>query len=109
MLEQLVDKKVEVADDQKDSSTSEDEKPFKTLYSLLKLVKIRLQHVLKSLLKICVSKPSPNKECPKLAERYKACYKATFGLSEELPCDSLLKSLHKALVEIRHIKNGMQA
>lgn len=103
MLQLILDKKVEVTEENQEPVPSEDGKSFKTLYSLLKLVKTRLQHVLKNLVKICLSKPSPNKECPKLAENYKACYKATFDLTDELDRDSLLQSLHKSLVDIKNI------
>ncbi|XP_030767358.1 erythroid differentiation-related factor 1 [Sitophilus oryzae] len=103
ILELLLDKKIEVSDENKESITAEKGKSFKSLHSLLKLVKTRLQHVLKSLVKLCLSKPSPNKESPVLAELYKASYKATFELSDELDCDALLKRLHKALREVKNI------
>lgn len=78
------------------------------MYSLLKLVKSRLQHVLKTLVKVCVSKPSPGKDAAKLAEQYKASYKATFELSDDLDCDNLIRKLHKALSEITTLKNKFE-
>lgn len=105
MLHLLLDKKVEVNEENKYCDSNEEDKSFKSLHSLLKLVKSRLQHVLKNLVKICLSKPSPNKECPKLVECYKTCYKATFNLTDDLDCEGLLECLHKALADIKNILN----
>ncbi|XP_076260625.1 erythroid differentiation-related factor 1 isoform X2 [Rhynchophorus ferrugineus] len=102
MLNLLVEKKVEIPEET-DILVADVGKSFKSLYSLLKLIKTRLQYVLKLLVKVCMSKPSPNKESPKLADIYKNCYKATFELSDELECDDLLKKLHKTLFTIKRI------
>ncbi|KAH1012911.1 erythroid differentiation-related factor 1 [Dendroctonus ponderosae] len=103
MLEMLVNKKVQVPVEQKTSTS--DDTCFESLQSLLILIKKRLQHTLKMLIKICLSKPSPTKDSPKLAEMYKACYKVTFSLSDEADCDDLLQSLYDALVKISEIQS----
>ena len=104
MLQLLLDKKVEITDETKDTQlNTEDAKSFKTLFSLLKLVKSRLQYVLKTLVKTCMTKAMPGKESSKLADKFKACYKVSFCLTDELDCDSLLKALHNSLLEIRNI------
>ncbi|XP_066141863.1 erythroid differentiation-related factor 1 [Euwallacea fornicatus] len=101
LLESLINKKLELSEDQKEG---ENEKPFQTGHSLLKLVKNRLQHCLKSLVKVCVSKCNTRKD---LAEKYKACYKATFGLSDDLDYDRMLNGLHKALGEIADLNSNV--
>ncbi|KAL1490907.1 hypothetical protein ABEB36_011582 [Hypothenemus hampei] len=101
MLELLVDKKMDVADEQKHN---EEEGSFKSLSSLLILIKTRLQHVLKTLIKLCLSKPSPCKESGKLSEEFKVCYKATFALRDELSYDEMLVALHKALQDMKQVR-----
>ncbi|XP_060526608.1 erythroid differentiation-related factor 1 [Cylas formicarius] len=97
MLQLVIEGKVEVPEANGEVPSGAE---FKTLFSVLKLVKDRLQEDLKGLVKLCVTKPTKNGAG--LTETYKACYKATFGIVTT-DRDALLRSLHRALVEIGRI------
>lgn len=102
MINLLIEKKVEALDDNETAEEeNENKKTYKTCFSLLKLVKRRLQHILKTLIKICLTKPPPNKDCGKLAKLYKACYMKSFELKEDLDYNGLLEKLGTVLKEIR--------
>lgn len=102
MINLLIEKKVEVVDDNESKEEeSENKKTYKTCFSLLKLVKHRLQHILKTLIKICLTKPAPNKDCGKLTKLYKTCYVKSFELKDDLDYNSLLEQLGKVLKAIR--------
>lgn len=61
----------------------------------------RLQYVLRILTKLCLTKPPPNKDCPKLAEVYKACYVLTFELTDGLEFYTLAEKLKTILGDIQ--------
>lgn len=100
MIKLIVEKKIDISEDET-KKENEDTKTFKTCYSLLKLVKLRLQHILKQLIKICSIKPPPNKDCPKLLELYKNCFKISFVLKDDLSYNELSESLYKVLKDIK--------
>ncbi|KAJ8920435.1 hypothetical protein NQ315_005303 [Exocentrus adspersus] len=100
MINLLIEKKVEVAEDVAEEE-SDGNKTYKTCFSLLKLVKLRLQHILKMLIKTCLTKPPPNKDCGKLADLYKGCYTKSFELKDDLDYNTLLGKLGKVLKGIR--------
>ncbi|KAJ8959532.1 hypothetical protein NQ314_006269 [Rhamnusium bicolor] len=58
------------------------------------------------LIKICLTKPPPNKDCGNLAELYKICYKKSFELKDDLDFNSLLEKLAKVLKDIRNHVNS---
>lgn len=104
-LKEVVDlvarKKIEIPEtDTIPSTTNSDQISFKSLYALLNLVRQRLQYVLRVLTKLCLTKPPPNKDCPKLAEIYKACYVLTFELVDGLEFYVLAEKLRTILNEI---------
>lgn len=102
MIQLLVDKKIDIEEKSEEDEEKTDSKTkFKTCFSLLKLVSTRLQQVLKLLVKCCLTKPPPNKDCEKLAELYKKCYKRSFDLKEGLNCEELLIKLRTVLAAIR--------
>lgn len=94
MLKMLEDKKVDIPEDK------EGDNGLKTCVGLLNLIKERLQHVLKIIIKVCLIKPPANKDCPKLAEIYKSCYKLTFSLKDVVKRDQLIAKLHDILSQI---------
>lgn len=96
MIQLMVDKKVDVGDEQTPSSSS-DGGEYKDCTSLLNLVRQRLQHILKSLIKLCLIKPPINKQCPKLTDMYKSCYQLSFELRDGIQYDELIKKLHNVL------------
>ncbi|CAG9857634.1 unnamed protein product [Phyllotreta striolata] len=92
----MIDKKIDVDDGEESDGDS-----YGTCLSLLKLIGTRLQHVLKLLVKYCMSKPRPNKDCDRLAETYKACYKLSLGLKDDSNYAALLNQLGDVLGSIR--------
>lgn len=100
MVYLIVEKKIDISEDET-KKDSEDTKTFKTCLSLLKLVKIRLQHILKQLIKLCSIKPPPNKDCPKMLELYKNCFKISFDLRDDMDFSALSKTLDKVLKDIK--------
>nr|CAH7736010.1 unnamed protein product [Callosobruchus chinensis] len=101
MIQLLVEKKIDIQDEKEHEAEQDDGKIYKTCFSLLQLIKLRLQHILKLLVKICMTKPPANKDCGKLAELYKKCYKTSFELKDDMPYTELLQKLHKVLQEIK--------
>ncbi|XP_023016253.2 erythroid differentiation-related factor 1 [Leptinotarsa decemlineata] len=102
MINLLLEKKVEFQEEiEQTEDNGEDNNTFKTCFSLLKLVKVRLQHILKLLVKICLSKPPPNKDCEKLSELYKSCYKLSFELKDSMKYSELLERLQSVLKNIK--------
>lgn len=101
MIKLLVDKKIDISEDDTTKDDGGESKTFKTCFSLLKLIKLRLQHILKQLIKICSSKPPPNKDCSKLLELYKNCFKISFQLRDDLGYNELSKILNKVLNDIK--------
>lgn len=100
MIKLIVEKKIDISEEESQKE-NEDTKTFKTCFSLLKLVKLRLQHILKQLIKISSIKPPPNKDCPKLLELYKNCYKISFVLKDDLSYNELSEILYKVLKDIK--------
>ncbi|KAL3280357.1 hypothetical protein HHI36_017846 [Cryptolaemus montrouzieri] len=107
MVDMLVLKKVDMPEEGKMNCECEKDiseiRTYNTIFSLLKLVKQRLQHILKNLLKLCSAKNPPNKDCPKLAENYRECYKCTFVLKDDLTQHELLLMLNDVLKKIKQI------
>lgn len=104
MIELLVEKKVETSED--DATKEEEDKTFKTCLSLLKLIKLRLQHILKQLIKMCSTKPPPNKDAHKYLELYKNCFKISFELRDDSDYKELSRALCKVLKDIeKEVKN----
>ncbi|XP_072386281.1 erythroid differentiation-related factor 1 [Diabrotica undecimpunctata] len=101
MIDLIMNKKVEIQEVKEEEKTDTRENNFKSCYSLLKLVATRLQHVLKLLVKYCLTKPPPNKDCEKMSELYKKCYKLTFDLKDNLSYSDLLRELAKVLLSIK--------
>lgn len=99
MITLIVEKKIDISEEE--TKTDEDSKTFKTCFSLLKLVRLRLQHILKQLIKICSHKPPPNKDCPKLLELYKNCFKLSFDLKDDLNYNELSETLYKVLKNVK--------
>ncbi|EEZ97828.2 Erythroid differentiation-related factor 1-like Protein [Tribolium castaneum] len=95
MVKLVVEKKVEVPED-----ADGEKEGFKSCYALLNLIKQRLQHVLKMLVKLCLTKPPVNKDCPKLGEVYKSCYMVTFDLKDGVTRDEFVEKLHIVLTQI---------
>ncbi|CAG9818393.1 unnamed protein product [Phaedon cochleariae] len=104
MINLLQEKKVDIQEEKEETELKGDEKTYKTCHSLLKLVAHRLQNTLKLLVKICITKPAPNKDCEKLGELYKKCYKITFELKDGLKYWDLLEKLGRVL---RNLKNDV--
>lgn len=102
MFKLLVEKKIDIVEDHTTNEENEDTKTFKTCFSLLKLVKLRLQHVLKQLIKICSTKPPPSKDCSKFLELYKNCFKISFDLKDDFSYNELSETLYKVLQDIRN-------
>lgn len=100
MIKLIVEKNIDISEDDT-KKESEDAKTFNTCFSLLKLVKLRLQHVLKQLIKLCSIKPPPNKDCSKLLELYKNCYKISFDLRDDFDFSKLSETLYKVLNYIK--------
>ncbi|XP_057661417.1 erythroid differentiation-related factor 1 [Diorhabda carinulata] len=100
IIDLLINNKLEVNDPSIEEGETEEDN-FKTCFSLLKLVVTRLQYILKLLVKCCVTKPPPNKDCERLSELYKKCYKISFELKENLNYPDLLKKLQKVLLSIK--------
>lgn len=73
---------------------------YRTCGSLLMLVKQRLQLVLRTLVKLCTAKPPAMKECPTLAETYRACYVCSFRLKDGLGFYEVVEVLRGVLEEI---------
>lgn len=102
VIDLIADKKIEITEKEtKPPETTPDQTTFKSTYSLVNLVRQRLQYVLRILTKLCLTKPSPNKDCPKLAEIYKACYILTFELVDGLEFYVLIDKLKTVLSEIQ--------
>ncbi|KAG5878620.1 hypothetical protein JTB14_019523 [Gonioctena quinquepunctata] len=101
MVKLLIEKKVDAQDESEQTENSGEDNTFTTCFSLLKLVKVRLQHILKVLVKICLTKPPPNKDCEKLTELYKSCYKMSFQLKDGVKFSELLQSVGKVLGNIK--------
>lgn len=100
MIKLIVEKKIDISEDEA-KKENEDTKTFKNCFSLLKLVKLRLQHILKQLIKLCTIKPPPNKDCPKLLDLYKNCYKISFDLRDDFNYSKLSETLYKVLNDIK--------
>lgn len=107
MIQLLIEKKADIPENEIDEE-NETKEGFKTCLSLLNLIRQRLQHVLKILVKLCLTKPPPSKDCPKLAEIYKACYMKALSLIDGLTCEELVNKLHEVLIciadKIQHSK-----
>lgn len=102
MIKLLVEQKIDIQDEKETSvDETEETKTYSTCYSLLKLVKLRLQHILKLLIKTCSSKPPPNKDCGKYLELYKNCFKISFELTDNLDFNTLTEKLYKVLNQIK--------
>lgn len=99
----IADKKIEIPESEisPPETSSGESVSFKSCYSLLNLVRQRLQYVLRILTKLCLTKPPPNKDCPKLADIYKSCYVLTFELVEGLEFYALAEKLRGVLGEIQ--------
>ena len=97
MMRLIDEKKVDVPEGEDEENET---KGFKTCLSLLNLIKQRLQHVLKILVKLCLTKPSPSKDCPRLAEIYKYCYMLSLSLQDGVKCDELMNKLHLVITQI---------
>lgn len=100
IIDLIADRKIEIPETETTPTTSE-QISFKSSYALLNLVRQRLQYVLRILTKLCLTKPPPNKDCPKLAELYKACYVLTFELVDGLEFYQLAEKLKNVLGEIQ--------
>ncbi|RZB41599.1 erythroid differentiation-related factor 1 [Asbolus verrucosus] len=100
MITLLVEKKVDIPENETELDEGSELKGFRTCFSLLNLIRQRLQHVLKMLVKLCLTKPPLNKDCPKLAEVYKSCYMMSFDLKDGIVYDELLNKLHSVLKQI---------
>lgn len=111
MIDLIADKKIEILEIEltQPESNGVDEVSFKSTYALLNLVRQRLQYVLRILTKLCLTKPPPNKDCPKLAEMYKSCYVLTFGLVDGLDFYALAAKLKSVLGEIEVKVNEFQS
>ncbi|KAJ8952908.1 hypothetical protein NQ318_006525 [Aromia moschata] len=88
MILLLIEKKVDVSEENEKSEDESEE---------------RKNHILKTLVKICLTKPPPNKDCSKLAELYKNCYKRSFELKDDLDYKSLLRKLGSVLKDIEDL------
>lgn len=103
MLRMLAEKKIELSAEEMVALKQEQEAvSFKNCYSLLSLVKQRLQYILRTLVKLCMHKPPANKDCPRLAQLYKACYVTSFVLTDGLDFDILVSKLFDVLCDINH-------
>lgn len=103
LIDLIADKKIEIPENDvapPDTNGSE-QVSFKSCYALLNLVKQRLQYVLRILTKLCLTKPPPNKDCPKLVEIYKSCYVLTFELVDGLEFYTLAGKLKTVLGDIQ--------
>lgn len=109
MIKLLVEKKIDIPEEDTTKEENEDNKTFKTCYSLLKLIKLRLQHILKQLIKISSTKPPPNKDCPKFLELYKNCFKISFELRDDFSYNKLSETLCKVLNDIKKEVNKFTA
>lgn len=101
MIKLLMEKKIDITEDETSTDENEETKTYKTCFSLLKLVKTRLQHILKQLIKICSIKPPPNKDCPKVLELYKDCFKISFELRDDFTYNKLSEALCNVLSGIK--------
>lgn len=103
IVDLIADKKLEIPES--DISPPGPDAPgqgsFKSCYALLNLVRQRLQYVLRILTKLCLTKPPPNKDCPKLVEIYKSCYTLTFQLTNGLEFYALAEKLKGVLGDIQ--------
>lgn len=99
MITLIVEKKIDISEEE--TKSDDDSKTFKTCFSLLKLIRLRLQHILKQLIKFSSYKPPPNKDCPKLLELYKNCFKLSFDLKDDLVFSELSETLYKVLKNIK--------
>ncbi|CAH1374318.1 unnamed protein product [Tenebrio molitor] len=102
MVKLLAEKKVEVPEHEIGIDNDQAKEGYKTCFSLLNLIKQRLQHVLKILVKLCLTKPPLNKDCPRLAEIYKSCYMVSFELKDGVKYDQLVNKLHTVLRHVSH-------
>lgn len=111
MLHQLADKKVEISEEDTVSLNTKNPKQvsFKNCYSLLNLVRERLQYVLRTLIKLCLTKPPAVKDSPKYAEVYKACYVSTFELVDGLEFYNLVDKLRNILGKIELKLNELKS
>lgn len=109
IIDLLINNKLEVNDPPVEKGETEEENNFKTCFSLLKHVVTRLQYVLKLLVKCCLTKPPPNKDCERLSELYKKCYKISFDLKDNLCYPELLRKLQKVLLSIKNECEGNNA
>lgn len=98
MVDLLKEKKVEVGAEETEEGDGKN--GFKTCYSLLNLITNRLQHILKMLVKICLNKPPPNKDCPRLSVVYKACYMLSLKLQDGEKFNDILPKIADVLNEI---------
>lgn len=97
MLQLLVDNKIDVTKDEMQPEVDEEGDTFKSIYSLLSLIVLRLQSVLHLLIKLCLIKPPHNKDCPKYADLYKNCYKISLQIGKNVEYDQLVQKLNNAL------------
>ncbi|XP_017769509.1 PREDICTED: erythroid differentiation-related factor 1 [Nicrophorus vespilloides] len=98
----IVNRKVDVSE--KDVSNFRPQKKlevFEGCDELVVLAKLRLQHTLKAMTKLCLTKPPFSKDAARLAELYKGCYKLTFQLEQEMDFYAFVKKLGDILVEIK--------
>lgn len=111
IFEQLADKKIELSEEDIAAPAANNSEPvsFKNCYSLLNLVRQRLQYVLRTMIKLCLSKQSATKDSPKYAELYKACYILTFELVDGLEFYVLVDKLKNILGDIELKLNELKS
>lgn len=114
IVEQLHKKKIKVSEEEKvefqnlvrDQLRNAE---FNSCGSLLLLLKQRLQFVLKSLIKLTLSKPPINKDCAKLMELYKECYTFSFSLEKIDEFPRFLGRLRDSFSKIKNKLNEFDA
>ncbi|XP_018323253.1 erythroid differentiation-related factor 1 isoform X2 [Agrilus planipennis] len=98
LIELIIRKEIDVdctATNDKDEGTS-----FKSISSLIMLLKDRIQFVLKTLLKLSISKSTSNKDYTKSVAVYKACYSLTLSLDSKMDFEDFLVKLHQVITQI---------
>lgn len=98
LIIQLDEKKIDINEE---SATEDEGESFKSCSSLLHLVKQRLQHILKCLIKFCSSKEAASKEYFKYIIIYKECYKFALEINENLSVIEMVHKLHLVLDKIQ--------
>ncbi|XP_022917617.1 erythroid differentiation-related factor 1 [Onthophagus taurus] len=104
VIQMLVERKIDIPEsDVAEFMTKRKDTSYKSYSSLLMLVKQRLQFILKSLIKVCLSKPCAYKGCDQLVNVYKKCYSLTFDLEKCEEFYGFLENLNEILVKVQSI------